>query len=262
MIMGSIARRYAKALFGLAVEQARVEPWCETPPVPQPGGRGLARPPRRARRTRSTRRSSGARSWRSSRPRSGSTREPANLLFLLGDRNRLGYLGAIVGHVPRARRRSSSAALRAKVTSAVPLDAAAAQAIADRLSQATKATGPARPRGRSRPARRRRRPGRQPRLRRLGPHAARGPPPRRSSSSRPSTVSSHLLRRAHRWKSAPTRSAASSASRSRTTARRSTSPRPAPCSQPGRRHRPHLRPRGRRRRRAARVPARHAAASC
>jgi F-type H+-transporting ATPase subunit delta len=30
MIMGSIARRYAKALFSLAVEKGRVEPWSES----------------------------------------------------------------------------------------------------------------------------------------------------------------------------------------------------------------------------------------
>ena len=30
MIVGSIARRYAKALFGLAVEAGKVEPWAES----------------------------------------------------------------------------------------------------------------------------------------------------------------------------------------------------------------------------------------
>lgn len=138
MIMGSVARRYAKALFSLAVEMGRVEPWSESLQSLNEAVEGspdllevLSNPVY----SREQRRAIVEKLAAALRLES----EPANLLFLLGDRNRLGYLGAIVdtfrtladGHLGR---------VRAKVTSAVPLDASAAQAIADRLSQATKAT--------------------------------------------------------------------------------------------------------------------------
>jgi F-type H+-transporting ATPase subunit delta len=138
MIMGSVARRYAKALFSLAVEMGRVEPWSETLQSLNEAVEGspdlrevLSNPVY----SREQRRAIVEKLAAALRLES----EPANLLFLLGDRNRLGYLAAIVdnfrtladGHLGR---------VRAKVTSAVPLDASAAQAIADRLSQATKAT--------------------------------------------------------------------------------------------------------------------------
>ena len=64
--------------------------------------------------------------------------EPSNLLFLLGDRNRLGYLAAIVDTF-RDLADQHLGRLRATVTSAVKLDDLAAQAIAEKLSQATKA---------------------------------------------------------------------------------------------------------------------------
>jgi len=138
MIMGSVARRYAKALFSLAVEMGRVEPWSESLQSLNEAVEGspdllevLSNPVY----SREQRRAIVEKLAAALRLES----EPANLLFLLGDRNRLGYLSAIVatfrtladGHLGR---------VRAKVTSAVPLDASAAQAIADRLSQATKAT--------------------------------------------------------------------------------------------------------------------------
>jgi len=64
--------------------------------------------------------------------------EPANLLFLLGDRNRLGYLGG-VADVFGELTDEKLGRLRAHVTSAVPLDAASAQAIAEKLALATQA---------------------------------------------------------------------------------------------------------------------------
>ena len=138
MIMGSIARRYAKALFSLAVEMRRVEPWSESlqslneAVEGSPDLRDVLSNPVYSREQRRAIVEKLAAALRLDS-------EPANLLFLLGDRNRLGYLGAIAdtfrtladGHLGR---------VRARLTSAVPLDASAAQAIADRLSQATKAT--------------------------------------------------------------------------------------------------------------------------
>jgi F-type H+-transporting ATPase subunit delta len=138
MIMGSIARRYAKALFSLAVEKGRVEPWSESLQSLKEGVEGspdlrevLSNPVY----SREQRRAIVEKLAAALRLES----EPANLLFLLGDRNRLGYLGAIVDTF-RALADEHLGRVRAKVTSAVPLDTSAAQAIADRLSQATKAT--------------------------------------------------------------------------------------------------------------------------
>ena len=138
MIMGSVARRYAKALFSLAVETGRVEPWNESLQSLKEAVEGspdlrdvLSNPVY----SREQRRAIVEQLAAALRLES----EPANLLFLLGDRNRLAYLGAIVDTF-RALADEHLGRVRAKVTSAVPLDASAAQAIADRLSQATKAT--------------------------------------------------------------------------------------------------------------------------
>jgi F-type H+-transporting ATPase subunit delta len=137
MIMGSIARRYAKALFSLAVEMGRVEPWSDALLVLKeavegsPDLRDVLSNPVYSREQRRPVVEKLAAALRLDP-------EPSSLLFLLGDRNRLGYLGGVVdafreladGHLGR---------IRAKVTSAVPLDAAAATAIAEKLSQATQA---------------------------------------------------------------------------------------------------------------------------
>ncbi len=137
MIVGSIARRYAKALFDLAVEQGKVEAWSqallglkraiggspelrdvlENPIYTRDQRRGIARRLVAA---------------------MGLEAEPANLLYLLADRSRLGQLGDIVdvfGELADAK----LGRVRARVTSAVPLDAAAAQVIADKLARATRA---------------------------------------------------------------------------------------------------------------------------
>jgi F-type H+-transporting ATPase subunit delta len=63
--------------------------------------------------------------------------EPSNLLFLLGDRNRLAALGAIVATF-RNLADQKLGRLRAQVTSAVPLDDASVKALAEKLSKATK----------------------------------------------------------------------------------------------------------------------------
>jgi F-type H+-transporting ATPase subunit delta len=136
MITGSIARRYAKALFSLAVEKGRVEAWNDAlfalgkaveasadlrdvlsnPAYDRDARRGIVARLAEAMKL---------------------DAEPANLLYLLGDRNRLDSLGAIVGAF-RELADQELGRLRAKVTSAVPLDEAAALAIAEKLSAATK----------------------------------------------------------------------------------------------------------------------------
>ncbi len=63
--------------------------------------------------------------------------EPASLLFLLGDRNRLAYLSGVVDTF-RDYADQHLGRMRARVTSAVKLDEGAAQAIADELSKKTK----------------------------------------------------------------------------------------------------------------------------
>ncbi len=138
MIMGSIARRYARALFSLAVEMDRVEPWSESLQSLKAVVAGspdlldvLSNPvySKEQRRAIVEQLASALRL----------DAEPASLLFLLGDRNRLGYLDAVVETFRELADRQLGR-LRARVTSAVPLDPAIAQAMADRLSQATRST--------------------------------------------------------------------------------------------------------------------------
>jgi len=136
MITGSIPRRYAKALFGLAVEKGRVEAWNEAlfalgrAVEASPDLHDVLSNPAYGR---ETRRAVVARLAEAMKLDA----EPANLLFLLGDRNRLGSLGAIVGAF-RELADAELGRLRAKVTSAVPLDEAAVSAIAEKLSASTK----------------------------------------------------------------------------------------------------------------------------
>ena len=137
MIIGSIARRYAKALFGLAVEAGQVEGWANSLlTLQQVVDRSpdlqdvLANPVYSKEQRRAiVEKLAAALSLAA---------DPRNLLFLLGDRNRLSYLSAIVTTF-RDLADQHLGRLRAKVTSAVALDDGAAQAIADKLSQATKA---------------------------------------------------------------------------------------------------------------------------
>jgi F-type H+-transporting ATPase subunit delta len=136
MISGSIARRYAKALFMLAVEQGRVEAWSESL---QALARTVAAAPdlqdvlqnpaydREQRRAVVTKLAEALKL----------DAEPASLLFLLGDRNRLASVEAIVLAF-RELADQELGRVRAKVTSAIALDDASVQAIADKLSAATK----------------------------------------------------------------------------------------------------------------------------
>jgi F-type H+-transporting ATPase subunit delta len=137
MDSGSVARRYAKALFGLAVESGKVEPWAEslatlaavlqsTPELAEI----LADPVR----SREERRLLGERLGAAL----GLEREPANLLLLLGERNRLDRLADVLrvfGELADAH----LGRLRARVTTAVPIDAETTQSLARRLSEVTRA---------------------------------------------------------------------------------------------------------------------------
>jgi F-type H+-transporting ATPase subunit delta len=137
MIMGSIARRYAKALFGLAVETGRVEAWAKSleslreAVLASPDLRDVLSNPVYSKEQRRAIVEKLAAAL-------ALDAEPANLLFLLGDRNRLGYLARIV-ETFRDLADQHLGRLRAKVTSAVKLDDAAARAIADELSRQHKA---------------------------------------------------------------------------------------------------------------------------
>jgi F-type H+-transporting ATPase subunit delta len=137
MIMGSIARRYAKALFGLAAERGRVEPWSDSLQALKqviegsPDLRDVLSNPVYSKEQRRAIVAQLAEALKLDP-------EPASLLYLLADRNRLGYLGAIVDTF-RELADAHLGRIRAKVTSAVPLDAASAQQIADKLAGASKA---------------------------------------------------------------------------------------------------------------------------
>jgi F-type H+-transporting ATPase subunit delta len=137
MIMGSIARRYARALFSLAVEMDRVEPWSDALQSlkavvdASPDLRDVLSNPVYSKEHRRAIVEQLAAALRLDA-------EPANLLFLLGDRGRLGQLASVVDSF-RDRADEQLGRLRARVTSAVALDLPTAQAMADRLSQATRA---------------------------------------------------------------------------------------------------------------------------
>ncbi len=133
MVIGSIARRYARALFSLAVESGRVEPWAKSLEAlreavhTSPDLRDVLSNPVYSKEQRRAIVEQLAAALKLDA-------EPANLLFLLGDRNRLGYLAAIVDTF-RELADHHLGRLRAKVTSAVKLDDDAAKSIADELSR-------------------------------------------------------------------------------------------------------------------------------
>jgi F-type H+-transporting ATPase subunit delta len=135
MILGSIARRYAKALFSLAVEKNRVDAWADGLVAL---GQAVDRSPelrdvlQNPAYTREDRAAVVAKLAAATQLDA----EPAALLNLLGDRNRLSGLSAVIGAY-RELADVELGRLRAKVTSAVPLDDAAIQAIAEKLSAAT-----------------------------------------------------------------------------------------------------------------------------
>ena len=137
MIVGSIARRYARALFDLAVEQDRVEAWSDALASLQQAidsSQELRDVLENPVYTRDQRRSIVEKLVHALRLE----RDPASLVYLLADRGRLEHLRAIVdtfGHLADEK----LGRVRAHITSAVPLDGADAARIAERLSATTRA---------------------------------------------------------------------------------------------------------------------------
>ena len=135
MIVGSIARRYAKALFDLAVEAGRVEPWAEGLAALQkavassPELRDLLENPVYAKEQRQAVAGELARAL-SLDP------QPTHLLALLAERNRLAYLSGIADTFAELADQKLGR-VRAKVTSAVPLADAEAEALSRKLAAAT-----------------------------------------------------------------------------------------------------------------------------
>jgi F-type H+-transporting ATPase subunit delta len=137
MIVGSIARRYAKALFGLALEQGRVEAWSDALITLQEaidGSADLQDVLENPIYSKEQRRAVVAQLAQALRLDG----DPASLLALLADRNRLGYLSAIV-QTFRELSDTQLGRIRAKVTSAAPIDDASANAMALRLAGAVNA---------------------------------------------------------------------------------------------------------------------------
>ncbi|HTT72484.1 MAG TPA: ATP synthase F1 subunit delta [Anaeromyxobacteraceae bacterium] len=138
MSAGSIARRYAKALFELAVERGEVEAFADALISLK---RALAAAPEledvlvNPVYTREQRRGIAAELAREL----ALPRDLANLLALLADRNRLGELGG-VAEVFGGLADEKLGRVRARVVSAVPLEAAAAERLSERLARATRAS--------------------------------------------------------------------------------------------------------------------------
>lgn len=138
MISGSIGRRYAKALFGLAVEQNRVEAWSDglrglkDAVAGSPELRDVLQNPVY---TKDQRRGVAAKLVEALKLDA----EPANLLYLLSDRNRLAYLEGIADYFGELAD-AKLGRVRARVTTAVTVDGAALDAISKKLGAATGAT--------------------------------------------------------------------------------------------------------------------------
>jgi F-type H+-transporting ATPase subunit delta len=137
MIVGSIARRYAKALFDLAVEQNQVEPWAQSLLSLKKAVEGspeLRQVLQNPVYTREQRHGLAAELARAAQLGP----DPANLLKLLADRNRLAYLSGIADTFGRLAD-DKLGRVRATVTSAVPMEAAAVAALEHKLAAATRA---------------------------------------------------------------------------------------------------------------------------
>ncbi len=136
MIVGSIARRYARALFDLALEQNKVEAWADALASLKQAVEAsaelrdvLENPVY----TREQRRAIADKLAAALRLDPA----PTNLLYLLGDRNRLSQLGGVVDAFARLADQKLGRT-RARLVSAVPLDGASAARIAEKLSAATR----------------------------------------------------------------------------------------------------------------------------
>jgi F-type H+-transporting ATPase subunit delta len=137
MIVGAIARRYAKALFSLADEQGQVEKWSSGLDAL---GQALASSPE-------LRETLSSPAFEKEQRRGvvasigaslGLAETVRNFLLLLADRNRLAYLPAIVANF-RDLADARLGRVRARVTSAVPLAPDEARRIAEKLAQGGRA---------------------------------------------------------------------------------------------------------------------------
>ena len=135
MIASSIARRYAKALFGLAQEAGRIDAWAEA----------LARVRAAAAQSPELRDVLANPVYTAGQRRAVLARvaaelqldpEPTHLLFLLSDRGRLDRLDA-VADAYTALADAAGHRVRARVTSAFALDVDTQERLAARLSRAT-----------------------------------------------------------------------------------------------------------------------------
>jgi F-type H+-transporting ATPase subunit delta len=137
MIVGSIARRYARALFDLAQEQGQVEAWADSLSTlrdvveESEELKDVLVNPIYAKEQRRAIAAKLATALRLDEA-------PSNLLALLADRNRLAELGGIVDAFGRMADERLGR-VRAHVTSAVPLDAATAERLSSKLAQAARA---------------------------------------------------------------------------------------------------------------------------
>lgn len=137
MIVGSIARRYAKALFDIAVEAGKVEAWAGSLQAlkqaveASPELRDVLVNPVYSK---AQRRAIGTQLAQLLKL----DPEPTSLLYILGDRNRLGYLASVADYFG-VLADEKLGRIRARVTSAVPLDAATMKRLAEQFHVATKA---------------------------------------------------------------------------------------------------------------------------
>src|SRR5574341_260676 len=138
MITGSIGRRYAKALFSLAVDQDRVEPWSDALRALKAAIEGspeLRDVPENPVYSKDQRRAVAAKLVEALKLDA----EPASLLYLLADRNRLGHLDGVADYFGELADEKLGR-VRARVTTATAVDGPALEAISTRLGAAAKAT--------------------------------------------------------------------------------------------------------------------------
>jgi len=149
MIVGSIARRYAKALFSLADEKGQVEQWAKGLEVLRhlfswPVLRETISNPSLEREQRLAIAKGLAVAVELASPKLlaaaalGLEEDVRNCLLLLADRNRLPYLPAVLDEY-RALADERLGRVRARVTSAVPLADEESRRIAEKLAGATRA---------------------------------------------------------------------------------------------------------------------------
>ena len=139
MDSGSVARRYAKALFGLAVERGRVEAWSDalgSLAKVLKGAPDLAETLANPVHTRDERRRPRAEARRGPAARAGAREPPAPPRRPKSPRPAPRTCSARFGELADAH----LGRLRARLTSAVALDPGRADALAGRLSDMTRAT--------------------------------------------------------------------------------------------------------------------------